>query len=440
MRDTATDYTTGWLRNGLYEREYDPLADGSFGGLGELGQVARKLPALGQQYLKEALSDPTTRDDAKKLLRAGGDALAEQAQKDAVEFANPTGKHKIVFKSFARQMGRKIVAAEEAILDAMPYKNTEDGRDALELARMADDPQQALATYFSAIALDSMSPDSDVWGEESEGLFGDDDEDEAMSRLEPYGMGMSKKGKKILKGVAIGVAVAAGAVLTGGVLLPAMGAALPAVLGTVGSVAGAVFKPKGGGGAAPAEGGGITVVQQQSPEMAPGGAPAAPVQLEAVQGIPPQVQQQLTQMPPEQAYQQAYQTAIQSGAGDQEAGQIAETIREQSEVVHGKRPASGVAQAGMFGMDTTTMALLGLGVFAISQFGGGGGSRRRRNPGRNRRRNPYAMVGRTGRGKPIWRYYCSSCGKKFRVRERLIAHLERSNKCFVALPPGALTN
>jgi hypothetical protein len=402
MRDTATDYTTGWLRNGLYEREFDPLADGTFGGsegfggfegLGELGQVARKLPALGQQYLKQALADPTTRDDAKKLLRAGGDALAEQAEKDAVEAAHPTGQ-KIIFKGFARDMGQKIVAAEEAMIDALPYKDTEEGHDALELARVADDPQQALSTYLTAIGLEAMTPEEDIFGEQSEGLFGDDDEDEALSRLEPYGLGMSAKGKKILKGVAIGVAVAAGVVLTGGVLLPALGAALPAVLGTVGTVAGAVFKPKGGGAVAqPQPGGDVTVVQQ-----GPGGAPAAPQAPAAIEEapggyLPPQVQQQIAQMPPQQAYQQAYQSAMQAGAGDEQALAVAQHMQEQSEVVHGTRPPT--AQAGMFGMDTNTLAIGAVVLFAVSQLGGGGGgSRRRRNPSYRysgvRRKNPYA--------------------------------------------------
>ena len=422
MRDTSTDFETGWLRNGLYEREYcDPASAeglGGFYGLGELGQAARQLPPLGQQYLKQALADPTTRDDAKKLLREGGDALSDQAQKDTVEFMHPTGKHKIVFKGFARQMGQRGLAAEEAMINAMPYKDTEEGHDALELARAADYPEKALASYFTAIALDAMAPEEDLFGEDSAGLFGDDDEDEALDRLEPYGMGMSKKGKKILKTTAIVAAVAVGAVLTGGALLavapailPALGSALPAVLGAVGSVAGAVFKPKAGGGAAQEqvvqEQPDINVVQQSS-----GGGAAQPLApITAVEGsiFPPQVQQQLAQLPPAQAYQQAYQQAIQAGAGDEQAQAAAQQTQEQSEVAHGVRPA----QAGMFGMDMGTMALIGVALFAVSQMGGG------------RKRNPCCSYNPRGKRRRPGKWDCKACGRRFKGPNTAHAHMER---------------
>lgn len=414
MRDTSVDYSTGWLRPGFFEREYDPLEDSN--ALGALGEEVAKLPALGQKYMSEALADPSTRGEAAKLLRAGGDALSEQAQKDTAEFMHPTGRHRIVFKSFARQVGQKGLAAEQAIVDAMPYKDTQDGREALELARVAKDPEQALTTYFTTVALDAFAPDADIFGEGTEGLdtygeniLGYDDEDEAFERLAPYGMGMSKKWKKITKGIAIGVAVAAGVVVTGGLILPALGAALPAVVGAVGTVAGAVFKGKGGGGGGGSGGGGGgDIVVQQTAPGAPGGA-AAPAAIEAAPGsyLPPQAQQAIAQMPPVQAQQAAYQQAIQAGAGDEEAGQIAEHMKEQSEVVHGMRPPTvgpGAMQAGMFGGVSPVMLAVGAAALFFLAKPAGGGGRYRRNPGRGTR------------------YVCGHCGSEFTKKRFLSRH------------------
>lgn len=249
MRDTSRDLTTGWIRDGMYLSR----PEGFLAGLGELGETVSSLPNVGQMYVKDALADPQARARVVQLLKCPNPqaALAKQAEDDVMEAVHPTGKP-VIFKAFAAKVAPRVRAAEDAMMEALPNKDTPEAEDAVEISRVAENPQEAMNAYYTQIALDAMAPEEDIFGEEEAELMGWGDEDEATAELEPYGLGITKKAKKILKGVAIGVAVVAGTVLTAGVILPALGTAAAAVGGVVSSAASAVFGRRGqaGGGGA----------------------------------------------------------------------------------------------------------------------------------------------------------------------------------------------
>ncbi len=246
MRDTSTDYETGWIRHGMIYNTYADPAQNEYGspGLGELGlDNFKQIPAKGQEHVKAALEDPGTRPAMEALLARPDavTAIVEQFESDVMEAYKPTGKKDVVFKELAAHFGGKLKAAEDAIMEALPTKDTPEGRDAFDIVQLADDKQGALTQYYTLIGLEAMSPER--FEEDFEGISGYDDEDDIMDDDE-FGLGLSKKAKKWGKNIAIGVAVVGAVVLTAGVILPAIGAALPAIVGAVGTVGQSIF---GGG-------------------------------------------------------------------------------------------------------------------------------------------------------------------------------------------------
>lgn len=286
MRDRSTDYTTGWISERCYYEVAPNLARG-VAGLGGLGEIVSSLPSAAQRHVMRALDDPEVHDLIRELLRQPDPAraLAEQAEKDVAEYLNPTGQP-IVFKEIAKVAGKKIEAAQEAIIEALPDKDTEEAADAREIVRYAEDPKEALQVYYTQIALEAAAPEEGgflIEQQDDEELAGYDDEDEI---LEKVGLGMSKKGKRIMKGIAIGAAVIGGAALAF--------VAGPAVIGAIGSVAGSVVS-------------GVKGIF--------GGKPSAKKQEEAERVA-------------DAEYQRAYQAAIARGVDDQTALEEAERYRQ----------------------------------------------------------------------------------------------------------------
>lgn len=282
MRDRSTDLTTGWISNRYYYDVAPNLARG-VAGLGGLGEIVSSLPSAAQRHVMRALDDPEVRDLIRELLRGPNPAyaLAEQAEKDVAEYLNPTGQP-IVFKEIAETAGEKIKDAQDAIIKTLKDPDSEEATDAREIVRYAEDPQEALQTYYTHIALEAAVPsEGEILIDELEGY---DDEDEV---LEGIGLGLSSKGKKILKGVAIGAA---------GIGTVALGVvAGPAAIGAIGSVGSAI--------------------------------------LGGVKGIftgakPKEQRKQEAQDVAEAEYQRAYQAATQRGASDEEALLAAEQQRQ----------------------------------------------------------------------------------------------------------------
>jgi len=210
----------------------------------DTARVVRTLPPEGQRHVREALRDRVARRHVIKLLQSydPASALARQAESDVAEYVQSTGRP-VVFKSIAATVGPRVRSALDALVEAMPYHATEDGRDSLEIAASADDPVFALTEHFKMIVTDAMAPGS-VPELNELGAF--DSEAEAM---EMYGLGMSAKWKKILKvgAVVVGAVVAVSAVMaTGGAAMPALGGAMKFLGGGVSGGIGSIF---GGGGA-----------------------------------------------------------------------------------------------------------------------------------------------------------------------------------------------
>lgn len=431
IRDTSIDYQTGWINKGLILDIYGNPAHDTWGlsgyGLGALDGVFRNIPKVGKREIKLALADPETRHKVVDLMRKGdpGDALVKQFELDIGEYVNPTGKV-IVFKNAVNKLGPRVKAAQEAMIDAVPTpgNTSPEAEDALDIAEIADNPQEALTHYYTSIGMEALVPE---WFEEEfQGIAGYDDEDEVMEDVEDGNLGITKKAKKIMKGVAIGIAVAAAVVITAGVILPAVGAALPAIVGVVGTVGSAIFKPgPGGGGSAeadvpwdpsipPGEPGGPPVTQGSG-----GSAPASGsggIDYGALASTVAQIYV-LKRSDPGRAAQAEAQTIeylVSNGMGQAEAasmiadmyGKLAAQRGESapSQQVHvtssgapgpsymnpGYTEESGEAAPIQAGMGTGTMvALAAAAVLILPKIMGGGGGRRRRsyrrNPGRHRR-------------------------------------------------------
>jgi hypothetical protein len=242
MRDTGPDYRTGWIRDGDWFRTYGDLSTG----LGELGTVLRGIPLAGQRHILAAARDPEAKPILRRILRSPNvkEELVRQAERDMTEAMKPKPESPIVFKALTSKMVAGFRRAEAAIVDAMPWKETEDGKEALELAQVADDPKEALSLYYTEVALDAFSPTPPILSpfEEEEGLFavaGLDDEEE----LEGIGLGLSAKGKKILKGVGIAAAAVVG-IAAAPAILGAVGGAVKAIGGLATSVFGGLFGTK----------------------------------------------------------------------------------------------------------------------------------------------------------------------------------------------------
>lgn len=246
MRDSATDYRTGWAGDG--QNVFDSYGDLStgFAGLGEEERAALKgVPAVGLKHILEALQNPDTRDEVIKLLRSSNprEALARQAERDVMEAAHPKGR-KVVFRRVAATMAPKVAAVERAVAAAAD-PSTEVGQVARAIAVASDNPRRDMEELLSAIAMAEIAPEAtfEEWTEEP-GMEGMGRSlKKALKSFKEKAKETISKNRPLLKKVAIGAAVVTAVAITGGVILPAIapaiGAAGAAIFGGIKSIFGA---------------------------------------------------------------------------------------------------------------------------------------------------------------------------------------------------------
>lgn len=161
LRTTDDVYTTGYV---------------TLRGLGEtMRRRGDKLSELGRRYVVESVQeDPSIADLVDDLLNASDPpaAFSKQIQEDLAEALKPPRARTkpIVMKPVVRELLPKVEAAQQAILDAMPYKDTPEAETSRKALKFAKDPKGALESYFTLLALEQVapwdSPDTDV------GMFG----------------------------------------------------------------------------------------------------------------------------------------------------------------------------------------------------------------------------------------------------------------------------
>jgi len=213
MRDTSTDFETGWLfDNNYYTRT--PHLERALAGLGEVAV----------EYIKEALHDPDLKvREAVEKIMSDPAAMAAQAERDIAEAAHPTGAL-IVFKGIARKMASKVSAIENAVVAAMPDKNTEAGEIARAIISKSDSPAKDLREFYTAVAADAAGVP----------LFDDSGEVESWTSLD--GLGKASKAWRRWKTIAkVGkiVAIGAAAVIAAPYAVAAAKAVGGAVIGGV---------------------------------------------------------------------------------------------------------------------------------------------------------------------------------------------------------------
>jgi len=250
MRADSDDFQTGWISNGNYLKKYGDISTG----LGQFEEHRERrlkafasLPREGQRHVGMALEDPRTSPIVEDLLDSSnpGEAMMKQVESDLAESVLSTGKP-IVFKQIASTLGSRLKAAENAVMNAMPYTNTPEGDVAIFIAQFSDDIEGDLASYYELVALAGAFEDFPAEGPSSEDLV-------AQWTAEPAGLGelgglwksfknvIKKVGKvlnpvnqvkavvhfvadhkKLLKNIAIAVAIAAAVVVTAGVVAGAL--------------------------------------------------------------------------------------------------------------------------------------------------------------------------------------------------------------------------
>lgn len=226
MRDTATDETTGWIRNG---NRFD-LVEPYLAGFAGVRQV--RIPAAGRRYVEESMGDPEARRILEEILAGStpNDRLADQAEADIAEALHPTGRV-IVFKGIVREILPRLRAVEAALANAVPGRGTWDSKTTSEIVAASDDPRRDLEEHLFEVAERTMAA-----GDEPGGISG-----AVLGAL-----GLSKKWRKRIRKAA--PYVLAAAVVAAPFVLPAIASVASTVGGAVVSGVSSLF----GGSKAPA--------------------------------------------------------------------------------------------------------------------------------------------------------------------------------------------
>lgn len=134
---------------------------GLLGAYEKRGKIRKALANLhafkpaARRFLTDALGDPEVRLDAVELLSSPDphEAVARQANRDAVETAHPRGG-RIVFKSYGQEIAGRIHAAERAAADEMTNPSVEMTMAVLE----SENPKKAAEAYLSLTMAEAFAP------------------------------------------------------------------------------------------------------------------------------------------------------------------------------------------------------------------------------------------------------------------------------------------